>query len=65
MEKQIFETTENQCNRERSVDFIRGVAIALVVLGHCIQCGSGIDYFDSGSYYNSLCFRFIYSFHML
>ena len=50
--------------RERSVDFIRGFTIALVIFGHCIQCGSGDRFFASNSFYENWCFRIIYSFHM-
>lgn len=50
--------------RDISIDVIRGIAIALVVMGHCIQCGSGRAYFNAESFYDDWCFRVIYSFHM-
>ena len=48
--------------RSNYLDFVKGVAIILVVLGHNIQFGSAIGIND-GFYENSL-FRLIYSFHM-
>lgn len=50
--------------RNRSVDFIKGIAIILVVLGHSIQYGSGNEYISKQLFYDNLIFRFIYSFHM-
>lgn len=50
-----------QENRNYSLDVIRGVAILLVVIGHCIQyfsAGTSFDFFNNG------VFKFIYSFHM-
>ena len=32
--------------RYEEIDFIRGVAIILVVFAHCIQCGSGSEYYS-------------------
>jgi len=48
--------------RLSSVDFVKGVAITLVVLGHVIQ-GLGHRHIWGGSAYYDLQ-RFIYSFHM-
>ncbi len=36
----------------------------MVVLGHCIQFGSGPDMIVNKSYFDDTVFRFIYSFHM-
>lgn len=44
--------------RNAVFDAIKALAIFLVILGHCIQYLSGLDYWN-----NSL-FQFIYSFHM-
>jgi fucose 4-O-acetylase-like acetyltransferase len=48
--------------RLRSVDFVKGLAITLVVLGHVIQ-GMGHRHLWEGSGYN-FTEHFIYSFHM-
>ena len=50
--------------RNAKIDELRGFAITLVVLGHCIQYGSGYDYLLSESYWDNWIFRVIYSFHM-
>lgn len=44
--------------------FIRGIAIVLVLLGHCIQYGSGEKYLETEMFFENLVFKFIYSFHM-
>ncbi|MDE7324647.1 MAG: acyltransferase [Lachnospiraceae bacterium] len=53
-------------NSEREVlpDILRGFAIILVVLGHCIQEGSGEIYRMELSYFSDRLYQFIYSFHM-
>lgn len=53
-------------NKEREVlpDIIRGFAIILVVLGHCIQEGSGNLYKEQQLYFGDEVYQFIYSFHM-
>ena len=51
-------------SRNRTIDFIRGIAILLVVLGHNIQYGSGNDFYQMKNYFDSMPFKFIYSFHM-
>jgi fucose 4-O-acetylase-like acetyltransferase len=45
--------------RENNLDFLKGIAIILVVVGHTIQYRTNINDFDS-----VFLFRFIYSFHM-
>ena len=50
--------------RLHNIDFVRGFAIILVILGHSIQYGSGEAYRNSGEFYNNMIFKFIYSFHM-
>lgn len=50
--------------RNNYIDIIKGIAIILVVIGHCIQFGSGRAYFDSEAFFNDPLFKFIYSFHM-
>ena len=53
-------------NNEREVlpDILRGFATILVVLGHCIQEGSGEAYRIESSYFSDRLYQFIYSFHM-
>lgn len=46
------------------LDIIKGIAIILVVMGHCIQYGSGNDYYTSALFFEENIFKFIYSFHM-
>ncbi len=54
-------------NGERNIyiDVIKGMAIILVVIGHCIQFGSGRDYFESEDFFNDPLFKFIYIFTCL
>lgn len=56
----------NKCSDSRNLtlDFVRGIAISLVVFGHNIQFGSGSDFYQMESYFNNFFFKFIYSFHM-
>ena len=46
------------------LDLVRGIAIFLVILGHCIQCGSGSAFNQAQLFFDDPVFRFIYSFHM-
>lgn len=55
---------ENKSERELLPDLLRGFAIILVVLGHCIQEGSGEAYRTEQLYFNDRLYQFIYSFHM-
>lgn len=50
--------------RELLPDVLRGFAIFLVVFGHCIQEGSGIDFKVNAMYFQDKVYQFIYSFHM-
>jgi fucose 4-O-acetylase-like acetyltransferase len=56
-----METTND---RERLPDILRGFNIILVVLGHCIQDGSGVDFSANALYFSDKLYQFIYSFHM-
>lgn len=56
--------TQMSATRNNYLDFLRGIAILLVVVGHCIQFGSGSAYLKSGLYFANPLFKFIYSFHM-
>lgn len=51
-------------NRELLPDVLRGFAICLVVLGHCIQEGSGQIYTLQEAYFDDRLYQLIYSFHM-
>lgn len=51
-------------DRKLLPDILRGFAIALVVLGHCIQEGSGIEFKSNTMYFSDQWYQFIYSFHM-
>ena len=50
--------------RNPYIDIVRGIAILLVVMGHCIQFGSGTETLESGQFFADPIFKFIYSFHM-
>ena len=50
--------------RNDYIDFIKGVAILLVLVGHAIQYCYGAEYFLQGAYFSNPIFKFIYSFHM-
>lgn len=50
--------------REPFWDFVKGVAILLMLLGHSIQFGQGLDYFQSYACFDSYIFKCIYGFHM-
>lgn len=51
-------------SRSEYLDFVKGTAIILVELGHCVQWGSGAAFLSSGLFFEDGLFRFIYSFHM-
>ena len=50
--------------RCEEIDFVRGVAIILVVLAHCIQCGNGSEYYSSLQFFDNAIYKVIYIFHM-
>ena len=47
-------------DRNEVIDYIKGLAIYLVILGHCIQCYC----IDTQFYKSSYLYLLIYSFHM-
>lgn len=51
-------------NRNQHLDLLKGIAITLVILGHCIQFGSGSEFYNKSLFYDNLIFKLIYSFHM-
>lgn len=50
--------------RQLLPDVLKGFAIFMVVLGHCIQEGSGTDFKENTMYFYDKVYQFIYSFHM-
>lgn len=50
--------------REPFPDLLRGFAILLVILGHCIQEGSGTAFHENSSYFYDKLYQLLYSFHM-
>ena len=50
--------------RNGYIDFVKGAAILLVLVGHAIQYCYGADYFLREAYFDNPLFDFIYSFHM-
>lgn len=46
------------------IDFLKGVAILLVLIGHCIQYGSGAIFLKEELYWENIVMKIIYSFHM-
>jgi fucose 4-O-acetylase-like acetyltransferase len=54
----------NSNQRDLYFDYLRGIPILLVVLGHCIQYGSGAAFFNNEAYFDNVVFKLIYSIHM-
>jgi fucose 4-O-acetylase-like acetyltransferase len=50
--------------RNEQIDFLKAVAILLVVFAHSIQCGSGAVYEQQQEFFGNVIYKFIYSFHM-
>ncbi len=50
--------------RNTYLDIIKGVLIISVVVGHCVQYGSGKAFLGSNLFFDNWLFKFIYSFHM-
>ncbi|MBR2441547.1 MAG: acyltransferase family protein [Clostridia bacterium] len=50
--------------RNTYIDVLRAVSILLVLVGHCIQYGCGMEYMAWGTFLYNPVFIFIYSFHM-
>ena len=55
---------ESKKLRNNVLDFAKGIAIILVIIGHCVQFGSGNEYCSNEFYLTNFLFKFIYSFHM-
>ena len=53
-----------QKERNTYLDILKAISIIFVIVGHCIQYGSGMDFLlYGGAFYNPV-YIFIYSFHM-
>lgn len=50
--------------RNNYIDIAKSLGIILVVIGHCIQYGSGSLYFEKELFFDNTLFKVIYSFHM-
>ena len=50
--------------RSDLLDILKGLLIISVVVGHCIQYGSGEQFLRSYAFFEHPLFKFIYSFHM-
>lgn len=50
--------------RSKKIDFLKGIAIILVVFAHSIQFSSGHYFFEKNLYFENSIFKIIYSFHM-
>lgn len=53
-----------KADRSEYIDIIKAFAIIFVVFGHCIQYGSGNEFFINMKYFDNVAFKAIYSFHM-
>lgn len=51
-------------NHNKTLNNIKGLAIILVLIGHCIQYCNGNIYFDNQLYFDNIIFKLIYGFHM-
>lgn len=56
--------TSPKNNRNTLLDNVKAFAIVCMVLGHCIQFGSGSHFEQEELYFLNPVFKFIYSFHM-
>lgn len=56
--------TVKKNERNETIDFVRGIAIILVVLAHCIQCGNGNEYYSTNQFFDDVIYKVVYSFHM-
>lgn len=50
--------------RDKYWDYLKGLAILLVLTGHSIQYGQGFDYLKNQIYFDNPIFKVIYGFHM-
>ena len=50
--------------RNHYLDILRGLAVFLMVFGHCLQYGNGTELIKSNGFFYNTVFELIYSFHM-
>lgn len=50
--------------RDLILDYVKGLLIVLVALGHAIPYTYGTGFLDKGEFWNNLLYQMIYSFHM-
>lgn len=50
--------------RDTFIDYLKGIAIILMLIGHCIQYGSGSVFLIDELYWENAVMKVIYSFHM-
>ena len=50
--------------KNRYIDFLKGIAILCVIYGHCLQYGSGSAFLQQELYWDNIWMKVIYSFHM-
>lgn len=50
--------------RNNTIDYLKAFAMMLVIIGHCVQCGSGAEYLEKQLFFEDHLFKVIYSFHM-
>lgn len=55
-------TAANQ--RNVYLDIVKAFTIICVVIGHCIQSGSGAYFFTAMMYFENAIFKIIYTYHM-
>jgi len=60
----MYDNLQMQNKRNNTIDIIKAVAIILVCIGHSIQFGSGFNILSEEIFFDNICFKIIYSFHM-
>lgn len=62
----VMANSKNVHSPERKIylDVVKGIAIISVVLGHCIQFGSGREFLQSEAFFADAVFKAIYGCHM-
>ena len=60
----MCDNLQTQSERNNTIDIIKAVAIILVCIGHSIQFGSGSIVLSEELFFDNICFKIIYSFHM-